>query len=661
MNPPAAKKKKTPPRKNHKRRRSAPSRAARVAGQIRPVRLRTSGATMERLTDGSILVRPHESLRPYPAVLTDRVAHSAKLSPDRVCIAKRDAKRKWRRLTYAEVFDSIRRIGQSLLERDLSAERPVAILSENDLEQFLLTLACLHAGIPVAPISPSYSLLSKDFNRLRHAFQILTPGLVFVSDGSRYQAVLDAVVPRDTEVVATSSLPAGRKATPFRELAQIRRTSAVNAAHEKINPDSVAKILFTSGSTGVPRGVINTHRMLCSNQQMIAQIFGFLEDEPPILVDWLPWHHTFGGNHNIGISLYNGGTFYLDEGKPAPGLIEETVRNLREISTTVSFNVPKGYEGLLPFLQSDRKFRETFFRRLRLLFYAAAGMSQPVWDAYRRLAAETCGERIVMVTGLGATETSPMAIQTTWETDQPGVIGIPVPGVEMKLVPRDHKLECRVRGPNVTPGYWRQPEYTQKVFDNHGFYSFGDAVRFVDPVDVNKGFLFDGRFSEDFKLASGTWVSVGPLRSKILGHFTPFVRDVVITGHDRDDIGMLIFPDLAACSSLCSRFPADAVPEILAHKSVRTKIQSLLESFARQSTGNSNRVVRATLVEEPPSLDAGEVTDKGSLNQRAVLDRRAGLVEELYSASPPAEILLLKEAQPAKNNCAKSRRRHAGV
>jgi feruloyl-CoA synthase len=648
MNPPVAKKKKKASHRSLKRKRPVLSRPARLPERLRPVRLRTSGATMEHIPDGSILVRPEESLRPYPKVLTDRVVQWAKLSPDRDCIAKRDADRKWRRLNYAQVFASMRRIGQSLLDRDLSAERPVAILSENDLEQFLLTVACIHVGIPVAPISPSYSLLSRDFNRLRHAMKILTPGLVFVSDASRYQAALDAVVPRDTEILATSHLPVGRKATPFGELEQIPRTSSVDAAHAKIDPDSVAKFLFTSGSTGIPRGVINTHRMLCSNQQMICQVFCFLEDEPPVLLDWLPWHHTFAGNHDIGVALYNGGTYFIDEGKPAPGLIEETVRNLREISTTIFLNVPKGYEALLPFLRADRKLRETFFRRLRLLFYAAAGMSQPLWDAYRQLAAETCGERIVMVTGLGATETSPMALQTTWETDEPGVIGFPVPGVELKLVPREHKLEARVRGPNVTPGYWRQPEYTQKVFDSDGFYSFGDAVRFIDPEDVNKGFLFDGRFSEDFKLASGTWVSVGPLRSKILAHFSPFVRDVVITGHDRDDIGMLIFPNLAACSSLCPRVSPGATDKILAHKSVRTKFQSLLESFARQATGNSNRVVRATLAEEPPSLDAGEVTDKGSLNQHAVLERRFEFVEELYSAAPSAKIFTLKEERFAK-------------
>jgi feruloyl-CoA synthase len=598
---------------------------------------------MRRLADGSILVQPDEALRAYPGVLTDRVHQWAKRFPDRICIAKRDARGEWRRLTYAQVIDSVRRIGQSLLNRRLSADRPIAILSENDLEHFLLTLAGMHVGIPVAPISPSYSLLSKDFNRVRHALNLVRPGLVFASDGARYRSAIEATVADDTELVVTSSPPQGRKSMLFSEVLAATPGPDVEAAHARIHPDDVAKILFTSGSTGVPRGVINTHRMICSNLQMIAQVFPFLEDEPPVLVDWLPWHHTFGGNHNIGISIYNGGTFYIDDGKPGPRFIEETIRNLREISTTVIFNVPKGYEGLLPYLQADRALRETFFRRLQLLFYAAAGMSQPIWDAYRKLAVETCGERILMVTGLGATETAPMAIQATWETDRSGAIGIPVPGVEIKLVPRDDKLEVRVRGPNVTPGYWRQPELTQKVFDEDGFLILGDAVRFVDSADVNKGFLFDGRFSEDFKLASGTWVSVGPLRVKILSYFAPFVQDVAITGHDRDEIGMLVFPDWAACRTLCPEVSPDSKAEILGQEAVRSRFQSLLESFAKKSTGNSNRVMRAVLVEEPPSLDAGEVTDKGSLNQRAVLDLRAELVKRLYDPEPSPQILRVKE------------------
>src|SRR5271170_1933011 len=449
--------------------------------RVRPVRLRASGATLHHLADGAMLVRADEPLGPYPQVLTDRLTHWAKISPHKICVAKREANGDWHELTYAQVLQAVNAIGQALLDRGLSEARPVAILSENDLDHFLLMLAGQHVGIPTAHISPVYSLLSRDFGKLRHTLGLLTPGLVFVSHGERYARALKKTVPPATEIVVTTAPPPGRKTTPFLELAGTKPTPAVESAHQEIQPDAVAKILFTSGSTGMPKAVINTHRMICSNQQMIAQVFGFLQDEPPVLLDWLPWNHTFGGNHNIGISLYNGGSFYIDEGKPGADFIQETIRNLREISPTVYFNVPKGYEDLLPALRSDQELRDNFFRRLSLLFYAGAGLSQHVWDAYRTLAHEACGERIIMVTGLGATETGPMAIQTTWDTDRSGVIGIPIPGVEAKLVPHDEKLEVRVRGPNITPGYWRQPELTRKAFDDEGFYKFGDALRFVDP------------------------------------------------------------------------------------------------------------------------------------------------------------------------------------
>ncbi len=614
------------------------------AERVRRVHLRTSGASAAKLADGSILVRPDEALGQYPRVLTDRVAYWAEVASDRICVAKRDASGEWRQLTYAQVLAAVRSIGQALLDRGLSAERPVAILSENDLEHLLLMLAGQHVGIPTAHISPVYSLVSKDLAQLRHCFSILTPGLVFVSDGERYRRAIEVALADDMELVVTSAPPEFRKATLFSELVAIPATSAVDAAHNRIDPDKPAKFLFTSGSTGSPKAVINTHRMLCSNQQMIAQIFCFLQDEPPVLLDWLPWNHTFGGNHNIGIALYNGGTFYIDAGKPGVGFIEETVRNLREIAPTVYFNVPKGYEDLLSFFQADRKLREKFFSRLQLLFYAAAGLSQPVWDAYRTLAFKTCGERIIMVTGLGATETSPMAIQATWETDRAGHIGIPIPGVELKLVPRAGKLEARVRGPNIMPGYWRQPEPTRNAFDEEGFYKFGDAVRFVDLADVNQGFIFDGRFSEDFKLATGTWVSVGPLRARILNHFAPFIRDVVITGRDREDVGMMVFADLQACCTLHPSLSTDLPhAQILGHESVRTRIYELLESFAMESTGSSKRIKRAILLEAPPSLDAREITDKGSLNQHEVLSHRVALVERLYSSESSPLILRLAE------------------
>ena len=606
---------------------------------VRDVRLRTSGASLGRRDDGTFLVRCDEQLKAYPRVLTDRLCHWAQTAPQRVCIAQRNAAGEWRKLTYAEVLEAVRSISRALLERELSADRPVVILSENDIEHFLLTLAGQHAGIPTAHLSPVYSLVSTDHSKLRYAMKLLSPGLVFVSSGERYQRAIAAVVDEETELAVTGDPVPGRRSTLFSDLLATRATADVEAAHRGIDPDSVAKLLFTSGSTGMPKAVINTHRMICSNQRMIAQAFPFLEDEPPVLVDWLPWNHTFGGNHNVGIAIYNGGSFYLDEGKPGPDAIRETIRNLREISPTVYFNVPKGYEDLLPALRSDRSLRENFFRHVRLLFYAGAGLSQPVWDAYRSLAVETCGQRIIMATGLGSTETAPMAIQATWETDRAGVIGIPVPGVELKLVPRGKKLEARVRGPNVTPGYWRQPELTQEAFDDEGFYSFGDAVRFVDETDVNKGFLFDGRFSEDFKLASGTWVSTGPLRSRVLAHFAPLVRDVVLTGHDRDEIGVLLFPDLASCAQACCEPGLQPPAEVLRDPRLLGQFESLLESFAREATGSSNRVTRAIVVQEPPSLDAGELTDKGSLNQRAVLDRRGELVDQLYCAEPSVRVL----------------------
>jgi feruloyl-CoA synthase len=581
-----------------------------------------------------------EPLGHYPKVLTDRLVQWATSAPDRICFAKRGANGEWSYLTYADVLAAVRSIGQALLERRLSAERPVMILSENDLEHALLMLAGQHVGIPTAHVSPVYSLVSSDFARLKHVVDLLTPGLIFVSDFQCYRRAIDAVASGDIEVVVARGQSAGRKLTLFADLAAATPAETVDAAHEKIRPDHVAKFLLTSGSTAMPKAVINTHRMITSNQQMIAQVFGFLQEEPPVLVDWLPWNHTFGGNHNIGIALYNGGTYYIDDGKPGAPTIQETVRNLREIAPTVYFNVPKGYEDLLGAMRADRQLRENFFSRMQLLFYAAAGMSQPVWDGYRQLAVETCGERVIMVTGLGSTETAPMAVQTTWETDRAGIIGLPIPGVEAKLVPHEDKLEIRVRGPNITPGYWRQPELTRKSFDEEGFYKMGDAVRFVDPRDIRKGFVFDGRIAEDFKLSTGTWVSVGPLRARILNHFAPLLRDCVITGHDRDDAGMMVFPDLEACRALCPDL-ADgvAVAEVLRSGAVRAAFRSLLESFARSSTGSSNCVNRAILLEEPPSLDAGEITDKGSLNQRAVLERRVALVEEMYSTNLMPHIL----------------------
>jgi len=378
--------------------------------------------------------------------------------------------------------------------------------------------------------------------------------------------------------------------------------------------------------------------MWCSNQAMILSQLAFFADEPPVIVDWSPWHHTAGGNHNFGFVLYNGGTLYIDEGKPTPGAIETTVKNLREIATNWYFTVPKGYEALLPFFRADARLRETFFSRLKVLWFAGAALSQSVFDEMQELALATCGERIMFLTGLGSTESAPMAIARMWQSRDSTNMGVPVPGVELKLVPSEGKLEARLRGPNIMPGYWRQRDLTARAFDDEGFYKLGDALKFEDPGDARAGLLFDGRVAEDFKLTTGTWVNVGPLRAGLLAQLEPYARDVVIAGADRDEIGALIFPNLEACRKLAAA-AADVTCDARVHKEMGAR----LGAFARTSTGSSNRVCRAILVGEAPSLDAGEMTDKGSINQRAVLERRANLVAELYAPEPSPRVLVLKE------------------
>lgn len=598
-----------------------------------------------RLVDGTVLMRSPEQLSAYPDKLTEKIDHWARAAPQRTFMAQRDSKGEWRRLSYADLQRDVRAIGQALLDRGLSAERPVAILSDNDLEHVLLALAAQYVGVPSAAISPAYSLVSSDHAKLKHVLGLLKPGLVFAADGARYAAAINAAVPADVEVVVTVNPLPGRPATPFTALVQTAATGAVDRAHAAITPDTVAKFLFTSGSTGMPKGVINTQRMLCSNQQMILQSLPVFGEEPPVFIDWLPWNHTFGGNHNIGITLYNGGSLYIDDGKPVPALVERTVRNLREIAPTVYFNVPKGFEMLVPYLREDRSLRETFFSKLKMIFFSGAALPQHVWTALEELAVETIGVRIPIISGLGATETAPFALCANWPVDRSGIIGLPVPGLELKLVPNGSKLEVRVRGPNITPGYWRMPDISAKSFDDEGYYKMGDAARFIDPDKPEKGLMFDGRISEDFKLTSGTWVSVGPLRAKFIAHFAPYVRDIVIAGHDRTDLAGLVIVDLDNCRALCPDLPADAgIAQIVHDPRVRRRFAELVESYGRQATGSSTRIDRIVLLDEMPSLDVGEVTDKGSINQRAVLDHRLALVEDLYAAIPSSRVITAKES-----------------
>jgi feruloyl-CoA synthase len=608
----------------------------------RPVRLGPRDYVIDRRPDGTIYMRSPHPLGPYPTKITERLHHWAEKAPDRTFLAQRDERGDWRKLTYGEALTAARAIGEYLLRHNLSAERPVAILSGNDIEHALLGLGAMYVGVPYVPISPAYSLISGDLGKLKHIFHLLTPGLVFAVDGQMFHRAIETVVPRDLNVIVVRNLLTGRNALPFEELMATRPTAAVDAAHDRVGPDTIVKFLFTSGSTGMPKAVINTQRMWCSNQKMIVNQLAFFEDESPVILDWSPWHHTASGNHNFGFILYNGGTYYIDEGKPLPGAIETTVKNLREVACTWYFTVPKGYEALLPYFRADAELRKVFFSRLKVLWFAGAALSQSVFDEMQELAEQTIGERVMFLTGLGATETAPMALARMWMSKDSTNMGLPVPGVELKLVPNEGKLEARLKGPNITPGYWRQPELTAKAFDEEGFYKLGDALKFQDPNDPGEGLLFDGRVAEDFKLSTGTWVSVGPLRAAFLAHFEPYVRDVVIAGGDREEIAALIFPAIDLCRKLAPDLAVDASPDVLlSDPRVIAEFRARLNSFAKKSTGSSNRVCRAILLAEPPSLDAGEMTDKGSINQRAVLSRRAALVEELYAKQPSARVILI--------------------
>ncbi|HEY2560992.1 MAG TPA: feruloyl-CoA synthase [Caldimonas sp.] len=612
---------------------AAPGRGGERGARYRPLPLGGSlAATLTRRADGATLVASREALGAYPARLTDRLLEHAVRHPERTLVAKRVAGGDWRRVSYGEALESARAVAQALLDLGLSADRPVAILSDNDIEHLLLGLGAMLAGVPFAPVSPAYSLVSQDYGKLRHIIGMLTPGLVFASD-ARYGKAIAAVVPGATPVVLAEGRLDNRTVTPFAALLATAPTAAVDAAHARVGADTIAKFLFTSGSTKLPKGVINTQRMLCSNQQMIRQCFPALAEEPPVLVDWLPWNHTFGGNHDVGIVLYNGGTLYIDEGKPTPALIGETLRNLREIAPTIYFNVPKGFEEIANALETDATLRKTFFSRVRMFFFAGAGLAQPVWDKLDRLAEVECGERIRMLTGLGMTETAPFAICANAHEVKSGHIGLPAPGLELKLVPSGDKQEVRYRGPNVTPGYWRAPEQTAEHFDDEGFYCSGDAAKPMDPARPELGFVFDGRIAEDFKLSTGTFVSVGPLRARIIAAGDPLVQDVVVAGINRDDIGLLLFPRPDACRAFAGAAADAPLAAVLADRRVHEFFQSLVDTLWSSGTGSATRVARALVLVVPPSIDRGEITDKGSINQRAVLDQRAADVERLYAGA----------------------------
>jgi feruloyl-CoA synthase len=606
---------------------------------LRPISFGDPAVDIERRDDGTIYLRPIMPLGDYPVRLTDRLHHWATTTPERTFMAEREGGRGWRKISYAELLTASRHIASGLIRRGLSAEKPVVILSGNSIDHALLAFGALYAGVPFCPVSPAYSLVSKDYGKLAYLIKLLTPGLVFADDADKFADALAANVSLGTEIAASFGTVPGRDVTLLADLMATPIHPALDEVHGKIGPDTIAKFLLTSGSTGNPKAVINTQRMICANQVMLRETLAFLKDEPPVIIDWLPWNHTFGGNHNIGLTLYNGGSMYLDAGKPMPGGIEETVRNLQEISPTVYFNVPKGYESLLPYLRDDQGLRAKFFDRLHAMFFSGAALSPFVWNSLDELAVKEKGYRVPMLTGLGATETAPFFMSVNPRTSRSGHVGLPVSGNDAKLVPNSGKLEVRAKGPNVMPGYWRQPDITAKSFDEEGFYKMGDALKPSDPDDFNAGFDFDGRVSEDFKLASGTWVSVGPLRARFVAACAPLVRDVVIAGINRDEISALVVLDLDGCRLINPTLPADDLVATTRDRLVREAFRERLTRFLGQATGSSNRITRAILMDAPLSIDRGEVTDKGSINQRAVLEHRNLLIDELYAANPSNRVI----------------------
>jgi feruloyl-CoA synthase len=606
---------------------------------IRPIAYAEPSIVCDKAPDGSLRLASATPLEPYDPSLARLFRAAVERNPAGLFLAERDAGGAWRKLSYGEARRLVDALAQALIERGLSAERPVMILSGNGIDHALLTLAGHTAGVAVAPISVAYSLQSQDHAKLKHIAELLEPGLVYVADTGPFAKALAALDLGGVEVVASRNGANRESVTSFDQLAAGHPGAALDQATAAIRADTVAKFLFTSGSTGLPKGVVNTHGMLTANQQQLAQIWPFLVEQPLVLLDWLPWNHTFGANHNFNLVLRHAGTLYIDGGRPVPGLIEQTVHNLREVSPTIYFNVPAGYAALLPFLERDETLARSFFAELRLIFYAGAALPQDLWERLEAVCVRAIGRRVPMTSSWGTTETSPLATAAHVIIDRAGPIGVPVPGVELKLVPAGGKLEVRVRGPNVTPGYWKRADLTAAAFDEDGYYKPGDAVRFANPADPRKGIVFDGRLAEDFKLTTGTWVHVGTLRVGALAAASPALQDAVVAGENREFIGVLAWLNAAGCHKLIgSEAP---LAELACHATVREHVQAAIARWNAAHRGSSERIARVLLLPDTPSIDANEITDKGYINQRLALARRAADVERLFATSPDADVIVI--------------------
>ena len=580
----------------------------------------------EDLPDGGFILRSPEPLQPFVRCIGEWLEHWAQTTPNAVFLAERDATGGWRQLTYRQTRDAVGRLAQAQLDLNLPADKPVVILSDNSVDHALLILATMHLGRVACTVSSAYCRLTKDFEKIHAILDALDPGLVYAVDPGVYGPPVRAWG-RAVPVVFSQNAAAFEGARSFAALLDREESPAVMAAFAAIRPEWPAKYLLTSGSTGVPKVVVNSHRMLCANQQQIAQAWPFLTRHQLRLLDWLPWSHTFGGNHNFHMVLAHGGSLWVDEGRPVPGLIEKTVANLRDVRPNFHFNVPRGFDMLLPYLEADEQLARDVIENLEGVFYAGAALPQSLWTRLEAVVAKVRNRPLWFTSSWGATETAPAVTSVHWRIDRAGCIGLPLPGVELKLLPNGGKLEIRVRGPNIFSEYRHAPEVTAQAFDADGFYCIGDAAKLLDETRPERGILFDGRVAEDFKLMSGTWVSVGTLRVRAVSALAPHVADVVVTGHGREEIGLLVFPTPQA----------RALPraELEAH------LRAGLHALQAEGGGSSQTPTRALILDEPPSVDAGEITDKGYINQRAVLARRAGQVLALYAPVASEQVIRL--------------------
>ncbi|MBR0756065.1 AMP-binding protein [Bradyrhizobium jicamae] len=597
---------------------------------------------VERRDDGTVILKSRIPLKSYETHIPASLAKWAKDAPDRIWLAQRGGPdRQWRKVSYGEAKRTVDALTQGLLDLGLDEGRPVTILSGNSIEHALMTQAAMQARLPAAPVSPAYSLMSQDHLKLKYLFNLIKPAVVMVQDGPTFEKALNALDLTGITVIHVLRPCEGIKSVSFADLAKTPVTKAVDDSIAKITPKTVGKLLFTSGSTGMPKAVINTQEMMCANAAMMMQVRPRDTDgTAPVVLDWMPWNHTMGGNAAFNPVLVDGGTLYIDDGRPMPGQLEETIRNLREVSPTYYANVPAGYAALAAAMEKDDALCRSFFKNLAIMAYGGARLPDDLYDRMQALAVKTTGERIVFYTGWGSTETAPTSTGTYWDTERVGLIGLPFPGVELKMVPCGSKYELRLRGINVTPGYFGQPDLTRKMFDEEGFYCIGDAGVFVDPEDPVAGIIFAGRVVEDFKLTTGTFVHVGSLRTDAIAAATPVVHDALVAGQDRPFIGLLCWPNLHACRQVVGN-PDATFADVVKHPDIVACLKRGLEAFNTACKGSSMRVARAMLMVEPPSIDGNELTDKGYINQRAGLERRADLVEQLYADKPGEDVIIL--------------------